>query len=260
MVGAAVTAAAIAAALHAAGLYAIGRANPQAVSRRTGGASAFYKGPARKFKKGEDRKSGIYNARAGLYAPANSRELKYHDFTKILTIIASNGLVLQDSCNLVPQGTGAEQRVGRKLIIKKLQLRFHVELQPTAINTGALMRIMIVLDTQANGTAPTFAQIVQGGVWNGFNNLATKNRFLIIRDMWISFNYTAGAGDGTTNDFPAHHKLLRVNKRCQIPVEISGTGTPTISNIESNNLVIITGISNTSGYKVGYRGRIRYYD
>ena len=68
-----------------------------------------------------------------------------------------------DLC-IIRQGTGANQRVGSKVLVKSILIKGYVEFVPTTdaaianVPAGG-MSISLVLDTQVNGIAPGFLEI-----------------------------------------------------------------------------------------------------
>lgn len=129
-------------------------------------------------------------------------EKKVIDINEVNVNLDSTGtqLLLLNGC--VP-GSQNFNRIGRKICMKSLQLRGHIAKQN---NAGAALpakgRLIIVYDKQPNGTAPTFANVIQSqniaGVTSSLVddmvNLDNRDRFEIIRDMVVAvgpYDHTA---------------------------------------------------------------------
>lgn len=121
------------------------------------------------------------------------KELKFCDQDDSITLTENAWTAMAESYTwlTVAQGAGAGQRIGRKIYIKKMQLRcfFH----PTAYDgTGYAvypthtLRLMLVLDTQNNSAASiTVANVLDTATVNSpltFNNLQNNQRFRVLWD------------------------------------------------------------------------------
>ena len=60
--------------------------------------------------------------------------------------------------NLIAQGTTESNRVGRKCVITKILIRGHVTTASTEANN--IIRMLLVLDKQANGAYPAYADVL----------------------------------------------------------------------------------------------------
>lgn len=99
--------------------------------------------------------------------------------------------------NLVQQGTGFYNRIGRKICLRSIHLTGNVIHNPGNEVEGGLpdyLRIILFYDRQPNGTFPAAADLLldrdnQGGtVSNAYCNINMNNsdRFKILRDIRIS--------------------------------------------------------------------------
>jgi len=172
--------------------------------------------------------------------------MKFFDKIQVSTVDHSGGVLINNGVFAgLAQGTGEQDRIGRKIICKSLFLRGHIRLLD---HSGAtfpdynMIRIMVIEDRQCNGANATTAEIFETppigpDLISSFNNLANKNRFKTHLDKFVPLNYTTLSG--TTNLY-ASGKLIpfKFFKKLNIPVEFSGTGTSTISNIQSSNLFV----------------------
>ena len=101
--------------------------------------------------------------------PGRRGELKYVD-------LANNGTAMPDTGTLVllnglVPGTGATQRIGKKVTMKTLQCR--ISLGAGAAGTTpfqGMVRVMWIYDKQANAAAPTVASILEFSTGTSYLN------------------------------------------------------------------------------------------
>lgn len=104
-------------------------------------------------------------------------------------------------------GSGPDQRIGRKVTIKSIQLHWGLE-NETVRNDGTVLpvRTMIIYDKQSNGVTPSYNDIISDQLGSGdakwsFKNLQNKDRFVVLYDSFGG----SEAGDSSSRD------SLRVN-------------------------------------------------
>lgn len=192
-----------------------------------------------------------------------SPEFKYKDTTVAATTIAATGNILSPSLVLLAAGTGESERIGRRIRLTALSMRY-VALLPNTTLASATddgVRIIVFHDKQTNGAAATVADILADATpsYLSFNNLSNKSRFTILADKWIDISATAGAYTGT-NDAWADKGVtgsihLSLNN---VPIEYAGTGA-TIAELKSNNIGVLC-ISDAGRIKVKHNTRVRYTD
>jgi len=81
---------------------------------------------------------------------------------------------------LVP-GSTASQRIGRKVTIKSMLIRYQNKLAPTSVG-GSPVRILIVYDKQANTNTAGITDILLTDSANSPNNLSNRDRFVTLCD------------------------------------------------------------------------------
>ncbi len=178
---------------------------------------------------------GRFN-RASSYAAARG-ERKFFDLAFDDTSVPNTGTIL-DSANEIAQGTGEDDRLGRKCTIVRFDWRYTIQLLAgTTADASEIIRVIIYLDKQCNGVTATVANILETVDYQSFYNLSNSNRFSILYDKTHAINATAAfgaTGDGTI----AKSIARRFGKNCRIPLEFSST-TGIISEIRSNNIGIL---------------------
>ncbi len=102
---------------------------------------------------------------------------------------------------------------------------------------GETLRIMVLVDHQANGAAPAVLDILETATYNAYRNLAKKQRFDVLLDKIWTFNRQVAITDGTnTGSSPARIREFKWFKRVQIPIDFDST-TGALTEITSNNIV-----------------------
>ncbi len=176
---------------------------------------------------------------------------------------ATTGSVILMS--LIPQGDGESQRVGRKAIITDYLFHGHWELTAAqATTTSNRVRIAIVQDTQTNGVAMTAAlcwNTAGTADINAFRDLSLIGRFKVLYDKSHVLN--AGiSGNGTTSQTGEHHREVRINLKCCIPIEYDASAsTGAIGTQQVNSLHLVMWEENaTPATLLQGTSRIRYVD
>lgn len=118
--------------------------------------------------------------------PIRGGELKFIDVSNttncsISAVTFSAGVFL----NGLVQGSDATQRVGRKVNLKSLYMRYSFQLSPTSTQ-GCVGRILVVYDKQTNATAPAITDILLADAFASPNNLSNRDRFVTLVDVLTS--------------------------------------------------------------------------
>ena len=186
----------------------------------------------KKGMRGKFRKSGYY----GRYNRGPTQEFKFHDVTLNDITIQSTGLITA-SVNLIAQGTGESERIGRKCTIRGIDWRATINLASTTnpLLATDMVRVIMYVDKQCNGAAAASTDLLETADYLSHYNLANRSRFRFLYDRVIPLNVTAAAGNGTANDSFDRRVYFRFMKRCSIPLEFNST-TGAITEIRSNNI------------------------
>lgn len=156
--------------------------------------------------------------------------------------------------NGIAQGTSAFERVGRSIKVASFQLNFNVQKQTSVADTK--VRVILLLDTQANGAQPTINQILSSTTDNEIailspRNLNNRKRFIILRNWMFALN------DGVKRvQFVKYYRKFGFHTQYD-----SNTGGG-IASIISNSLHLVA-FSNQTGASspdITYEGTIRYID
>ncbi len=189
---------------------------------------------------------------------ANGSELKFHDVAvdQAAADLSAGVILNTSSINLIPQGVTEITRVGRKCVVKSVNWRGQISLSAgSTVGSSQTVRLMVVLDKQANGAAPTVTGVLESANFQSFNNLANKGRFRTLSDSTFAMNVQAAAGDGASNDSANVLQNFTFFKACDIPLEFTAA-TGAIGEITSNNLFILM-ITGTAGSLIALDSQIR---
>ncbi len=206
--------------------------------------------------------------------------LKFHDVTQdSATVIADTGTILEESLNLIAQGTDYNDRIGRIACIKELYIKGFME-TGLSTNFAATMagldgngqstnvRLMLIVDKQANGAPATVAQVLQSANPMSYMNVDNTGRFRVLKDKTYTFPRGGGAltHDGTNYNqlVPSSQKAFKFSiPKCDIPILFSA-GTAAIGSVADNNIFFLAIANNGGGITdataVKYHARLRYTD
>ena len=158
------------------------------------------------------------------------------------------------------QGAGDSQRVGRRIIVRSIQVRgTFLAVPTTSANFSGTVYLYLVQDTQCNGANPATTDIFTGtDMGAAMLNIENTQRFRILKKWVVSFNAMAGVS-AAYNNISRH---IEWYKRCHMPVQFTATTGATTS-VASNNLVLVAGVTpNGADDDITFSGtiRIRYDD
>jgi len=170
-------------------------------------------------------------------------------FDKLFSLAAGNhtaGLVDEGPIVGVAQGTGEQDRQGRKIILKSLYVRAHIKLVDNlaaAYKFPQQLRVMLVEEKQANGALFSISELLEtppvgAPLIHAANNLSNKNRFKVHMDKVYALNYGSSWTNAADTAYYQTGKDIKFKlyKKLALPIEFSGVGTSTMSQIQSLNL------------------------
>jgi hypothetical protein len=170
--------------------------------------------------------------------------MKYHE--SATSLAASSIFIVTDILGDIAEGAGPSERIGRKIWIRKINMRMelHTNGLPDSDSTSPvidmnLCRVIIGIDHQCNGALIGAGSIVENtGNWWSFRSLEDISRCTILFDRF----FVVGGGAFSTADSvdnkvygQAVDMFIPYNKVCNIPIEYSGS-TGIISQRKTNNL------------------------
>ncbi len=191
-------------------------------------------------------------------------EVKFKDTTVTEGLINETG-TLQTGPVTIAEGTDDDQRVGRKIVVTKLQWRYTLTILQTTDGqkSNDVIRVMVLLDKQCNGANPTISGasgIVVADTFDAYMQLANSGRFTVLMNRWHNMNCTAAVGDGTTNEYGQNSKFFQWHKEVNIPIEYdTSVTTGAIASIRSNVIQLVLWSENGACNMVS-KFRVRYTD
>ncbi len=192
---------------------------------------------------------------------AHPREVKFLD-TAISDGTLASTMVHFNIC-VVPQGTDEQQRVGRKILVRKIHFKGVLTLvNSTAItNTSNVCKVMVVQDKQTNGAQLATAQLLETDVIASFNNLTNRSRFRVLRTEYYTFSQPGGVATAAAFALGEVSHWVDINLDCKIPIEYDDSATTgAITTVRSSSLWVIFQTSTSETVSVGGQARIRYLD
>ena len=119
-------------------------------------------------------------------------ELKWFDVNTPNSIVGFGLATLIQALNIVPSGTGPNQRIGRTIVVKEIEIKINMQAAWAYVGAtvpsaaGISYRVDLILDKQANGAVPLGADIYDtlvAGVSpeNRFMNLLNGDRFSLVK-------------------------------------------------------------------------------
>ncbi len=190
----------------------------------------------------------------GRYNKGAFQELKFHDVDFDNNALTTAGEILP-SLNLIAQGVGQSQRLGRKVLLKSLHMRgmWFVANGTDPSGCSAISRIIVYCDKQANGAAATVAGILQTADFQSFRNLENQGRFKVLYDKTNRLQREAA---GSAIVFANVKHYMKLNKKLNIPILFDGA-TGAITEMCCNNIGILTITDTVTNIVAGFQCKIR---
>jgi len=188
--------------------------------------------------------------------PSSMPELKFVD-AATSTTLATTGLftspVAATLLNGLTPGSTATTRIGRKIVMKSLYLRYSLSLAATSTG-GSPVRIIIFYDKQANATLPAITDLLEVSNFNSTNNLSNRDRFVVLCDH-------VSEPVSVQNNFTVTGSLY---KKLSLETMFNTGAAGTIGDITSGSVFItfataVGGIG-VAGAELNWRTRIRFDD
>lgn len=192
---------------------------------------------------------------------SQKQELKFYDDVCTDGAIATAGTVQCATILEIPAGTGPSQRLGRRIFLRSLDVKFNILLNNDSPGGRDEVRIIIFHDKQCNGAAAVPGDILDlaGAThkWLAFRNLEHTKRFNILCDKRISMVAQAGAYDGANQRWggATKHFSKHINLH-GMPIDYEDV-TGAITELTSNNIGVMT-ISSSNECDLNAQFRFRY--
>lgn len=202
--------------------------------------------------------SGRYNRRMSVRGAGRvSGETGFVDVASTSYNLDTTGSITL--LNTVAQGASVSQRVGKKIVLKSLQMRGQMVNNSTAISND--VAFLIVYDRRPTGALPAITDILASVNAQAMNNDANSGRFVIIKrcDELLLGNTSAVASLTERTALGTDHYIPLGNK----PTTYKAAGTGAIADIEQGALYFVTvgnAVAGTSAAIVNCTFRLRFQD
>lgn len=160
--------------------------------------------------------------------------------------------------NSLAQGTDYNQRIGREIIMDSLWLLWTSFPTTTSAPTGDIHRIILLYDTQPNGSTVNVTDILASANYNSPYNFNYRDRFIIMEDKFFELEanaYTAGA---LTQGNPAPITDL-TERRLDLTSVFNANSAAIPGGIQSGALLLLT-ISQNAIYSSNFNSRVFFFD
>lgn len=198
-------------------------------------------------------------------------EMKYWDRAIQNAVVGETALIW--NLGQVDQGNGPDERIGRKMTIKSINLRVQAQLKSNSAADSkdhfGIVRLMVVLDTQTNGvqfgindlltyaTSSGAANLTPEERFGAFRNLASGSRFKVLMNKFVSANMLANSeANGTTTQVYYN----QFYKNCNVATEWGDT-TGVIANQKTNSIWFVAIASRSAAadaWNLRWNSRIRF--
>lgn len=193
-------------------------------------------------KKRQRPQSQTFARQIGAVASTTAPEKKNVDGSATITSAAATTWSAVTLVNGIAQGTTANTRIGRRVTISKLFVRWHVT------STASVARWMVVYDHAPNGSLPAITDILTVDSFIGVNNLINNDRFLILHDEIV--NQQAAS-------VPVGGKWIYKGQALQ--QQYTNAATATIADITTGAIYIMV-VGSAASTALGFTFRTRYTD
>lgn len=197
----------------------------------------------------------------------STKEKKFHDVSHVIEVMGDDTTPNIDSVIVgISQNASSEGRIGIDLWLKSLQIKGFVKRLLNDENSQAhVARVMVVIDRQSNGTAPTLAQILDLGAGNdvlAFRKLENTARFTFLMDKVVTMNPQASYWNDTVGRNSPISKPFGMFKSYANGLHVKyQTGTPGLeADIMDNNIWVVAFGEDGVELSIEWESRMRYTD
>ncbi len=172
-----------------------------------------------------------------------SGDFKYLDTYVADTVSTTSGAVVIPSLNIVPTGTTAQTRVGKRIKIFRIDYMIQVNrgYETNNTDTASNSRVALIKDNATKGATPPFSDIYETTSINSFINAQNSRRFEIIKEFKFVHNNYGGYNQATSQPYVLPStKLKKGTLNCDIPILFSSTGTTGAVTQTVENCLLVT--------------------
>lgn len=194
----------------------------------------------------------IPRSRATIHMP----ELKFHDLIAQTIAVTTAGLYGDTPLNAVDVGNTQITRIGNRITIKKIGIRFQL-LPAATTDDGDVLRIIVLLDKQPNGADPAVLDLLQSANFQAFKAVKTMKRISVLMDKYVA--WSADGVDVAGTGLILKRNVFEWYKDVNIDIEYEADDS-TIASIGTNAIHVFAISQQASDTVVTYGTRISYVD
>ncbi len=187
-----------------------------------------------------------------------NQELKFVDTALAGAPVAIAGTWINEMTQVL-EGLGQNQRIGKKIMVKKIMLRVDLHLSSTtaAGSSSDNIRILLVLVKSAPGQQVVAGDLLTNpSLINSFNNLQNTGAYVTLMDKYISFSAPSAGGSTATWGEQAKHFEWFKDMNLNIQYDTAA------ADLSSHSVISIQMFALTLSARIHLAGicRVRYTD
>lgn len=200
-------------------------------------------------------------------AAARIASLKLMELKFLDTDLTGIGVIAQTmeqvGINVIVQDDTEDGRTGRRVTVKSIDVKGFVQIQAetAAANTSDWVKLMLVLDKQANKAATITATdlFVTDSILS-YANLANKNRFKILWSENFTLGVSGAAASGAALVFGSDARPFEAHKLVNIDIDFDNTAATGARTTQTANSISFIAISRNGIASMAGSARIRFTD
>lgn len=158
----------------------------------------------------------------------------------------------------VAEGTDYTQRIGRRITLDSLEFFYTAYPNSSGTsNSGDTHRIMIVLDSQSNGTTPSTTDLLDSNNFSEFLNENNRDRFHVLYEKYIDLEANSYSGGTLLSGSPKQHTVKFTLELDELTT-FSGTGAAA-SDIATGGLWFFV-ISAQGSWAAIFNSKVKFFD
>jgi len=188
--------------------------------------------------------------------PTKGGEIKFLDNAPAGSITAGStaftAAVLLNGCT---NGSDASTRIGRKITMKSILVRYNAALHASSTG-GGNFRVLVVYDKQANAAFPTIASILEQTSGTSPMNMDNRDRFSVLIDKQIAIDQFGGNGS----------RVVKLFKRSALPTIFNSGTTGTVADMTTGSVYLVLlniqagAVVTDTNPDIAFKSRIRFDD
>lgn len=185
-------------------------------------------------------------------------ELKHADTPSETINVTSAGVFGSIVVNGITQGISALNRIGDRVIIKKVGLRFSMTPTDTT-DDGDVVRIILLVDHQPNGANPAVLDILQTADEQSFRQIKSLKRFTFLMDKYVSWSVNSRGTGADPTVFAVDRTAFTFWRDLNLECEYDGNGA-TITSISTNAIHMFAISNQANDTTILWSSRVSYTD